>query len=331
MRVQELAAALPVCFAGVGPESLPRALSLYSGKVRDVVAGPRRIALVASDRISAFDRVLSTIPFKGEVLTRISAWWFDQTSDIIENHLLGPAEASGIDALGSTGRCVLVRRCTMLPVEVVVRGYLTGSAWRDYQAGRPVSGIELPSGLRYCEKFPVPLITPSSKADSGHDQPLSAAQVVRDGLVDAGLWSEVERTAMALFRRGQTLAAERGLILVDTKYEFGILDGRLILADEIHTPDSSRYWYAQSYTERFASGTDQRELDKEGFRRWLLDRGFSGDGKAPSIDDDIRLATAQRYVEAYEAILGRDFQPVHREAEAALAACAPVFSALQDD
>lgn len=310
MKQNLIEAALGHCFEGLDPAAVPAGTQLYKGKVRDVVSSSRRVALVASDRISAFDRVLSTVPFKGEILTRLSAWWFKQTADIIGNHLLGQADLGGIDPLASTGRCVLAKRCRMLPVELVVRGYLTGSAWRDYQAQRPVSGIQLPSGLGFCEKFPVPLITPSTKEDSGHDKPVSAKEIVDSGLVDADLWHQVEKSALALFRRGQELAAERGLILVDTKYEFGIYDGQLILADEIHTSDSSRFWYADTYRERFAAGVQQRELDKETFRRWLMDRGFAGDGPAPQIDNEVRIATALRYIEAFEAITGREFMPV---------------------
>jgi phosphoribosylaminoimidazole-succinocarboxamide synthase len=212
----------------------------------------------------------------------------------------------------------------MAPVELVVRGYLTGSAWRDYQAGRPVSGIRLPSGLRYCEAFPAPLITPSTKEASGHDLPMSPEEIVSSGRVDADLWAEIEKAALALFRRGQELAAARGLILVDTKYEFGLSNGALLVADEIHTPDSSRYWYAADYPRRFASGLEQHELDKETFRRWLVDRGFSGDGEAPAITDDVRIQTAVRYAQAYEAITGEIFQPIHPEAHAARTALASI-------
>jgi len=324
MKIQLIETALDTCFEGLSARELPAGVSLYTGKVRDVAAAKDRIVLVASDRISAFDRVLSTIPFKGEVLSRLSAWWFDQTADIVPNHLLSDTEL-GIDPLALSGRCVVAKKCDMLPVEVVVRGYLTGSAWRDYQAGRSVSGIQLPRGLNFCEKFPVPLITPSTKAAAGHDQPVSSAEIVSSGLVQAELWQQVEKTALALFRRGQEVAAERGLILVDTKYEFGLSDGRLTLADEIHTSDSSRYWYADSYQERFATGVQQRELDKETFRRWLLDQGFSGDGPAPVIPDDVRLQTAVRYIEAFEAISGQEFIPVQSDAQTIKKACADII------
>jgi len=279
---------------------------VYRGKVRDVIRGEEALLLVASDRISAFDRVLSTVPFKGEVLSRVSAWWFSNCSDIIPNHVLpgGDPESLGL------GRATLVRAAEMIPVEVVVRGYLAGSAWRDYQAGRLVSGISLPQGLSLNERFPVPLITPSTKEEGGHDRPIPCAEVVSSGLVGEGVWHEVEVAALALFRRGQELASRSGLILVDTKYEFGVADGRLILADELHSPDSSRYWMAESYERRFYSGEAQRELDKEPFRRYLADRGFTGEGPVPAVPDSVRAETAWRYVQAFEAITGRSFESI---------------------
>ena len=315
-------AGLREVYDGVSEAEVPAGASLYRGKVRDVLSAGDRVMLVASDRISAFDRVLSTVPWKGEILSRISAWWFENTADLVPNHLLSRAGLGGLDPLAATGRAVAARRCDMAPVELVVRGYLTGSAWRDYRAGRPVSGIRLPSGLRYCEPFPSPLITPSTKEVSGHDVPMSPEEIISSGRVDADLWSEIEKAALALFGRGQELAAARGLILVDTKYEFGLSGGTLLVADEIHTPDSSRYWYAADYPGRFASGLDQRELDKETFRRWLVDRGFSGNGEAPGIPDDVRIQTAVRYVQAYEAITGEVFQPIHQDSHAARIALA---------
>jgi len=315
--------ALGQCFDGLRDTDVPTGVSLYRGKVRDVLSKGTKAVLVASDRISAFDRVLSTVPYKGEVLTRISSWWFRNTEDIIPNHLV-PLSLG--DASQRTGRAVAAKRCDMVNAEVVVRGYLTGSAWRDYQAGRPVSGIVLPSGLRYCQQFPQPILTPSTKEAEGHDTPASGQELVASGVVSADLWQEIERASIALYKRGQQLMAQRGLILVDTKYEFGIADGRLVIADEIHTPDSSRYWYADGYAERFASGDHQKELDKETFRRWLVDRGFSGDGDAPAIDDDVRCQTALRYMEAFKAITGNDFEPVHGTAHAARVAVASLLA-----
>jgi len=304
-------AALARAYDGL-PEPAARGLPVYRGKVRDVVRGAERLLLVASDRLSAFDRVLSTVPFKGEVLTRIAAWWFARTADIVPNHVLPGGSPSEL----GIGRAALVRRAEMIPVEVVVRGYLAGSAWRDYEAGRAVSGIEFPRGMRRDQRLDGPVLTPSTKEEGAHDRPVSGAEIVRSGLVPGRLWAEVEAAALALFRRGQELAARSGLILVDTKYEFGLADGRLTLADEIHTPDSSRYWIAGSYEELFRAGEAQRELDKEPFRRWLMERGFSGDGEAPAIPDPVRALTALRYVQAYERIVGEEFAPMSADFQA---------------
>lgn len=326
MTSTEIAHALSLTFHELSEQAVPQGCVLYRGKVRDVITRDETIVLIASDRISAFDRVLATVPYKGEILTRIASWWFKHTEDIIKNHLVAPDELGGHDAVLETGRCMVGRRCSMLPVEVVVRGYLTGSAWRDYSNGKPVSGIKLPQGLRYCEQFPEPILTPSTKAESGHDKPISSAEIVASGLVDSDVWAEVEHKALAVFKRGQTLARERGLILVDTKYEFGILNGELVLADEIHTPDSSRYWYHESYEQLFSSGSHQKELDKETFRRWLMSNGFSGDGEPPIITDEIRIATAQQYITAFEAITGEQFVPILQDPHAIHDACALIIA-----
>jgi phosphoribosylaminoimidazole-succinocarboxamide synthase len=296
--------------------------SVYRGKVRDVVQGKESFLLVASDRISAFDRILTTVPFKGEVLSRVSAWWFERCADILPNHVLPGGDPASL----GIGRATLVRKTEMLPVEVVVRGYLSGSAWRDYSAGRPVSGISLPGGLSLNERFPVPIITPSTKEDGGHDRPISCSEIVSSGLVRKEIWREVETAALALFKRGQELAARAGLILVDTKYEFGIVDGKLTLADELHSPDSSRYWIAESYERRFFSADAQRELDKEPFRRWLADRGFTGEGSVPEIPDPVRVETAWRYVQAFEAITGQAFESIGAEPQAESSIIARIVS-----
>lgn len=291
------------------PASVARGRPVYRGKVRDVVDLGSRLLLVTSDRISAFDRVLSTIPCKGEVLNRIAMFWFEATRDILPNHLVPPGKAGGLDVFASSPRTMLAAKAEMLPVEVVVRGYLTGSAWRDYEAGRAVSGIVLPKGMRNGERFPTPLLTPSTKESEGHDLPISGDEIVRRGLVPAELWKETERAALALFARGQEIARKNGLILVDTKYEFGLVDGVLTVCDEIHTPDSSRYWYADTYESLFAKGEKQRELDKEYFRQWLIGKGFMGDGPAPAIPDDVRIEVASRYVRAFETVTGTSFAP----------------------
>lgn len=316
MTREAIASRLDAAYPGL-PGELPAGISVYRGKVRDVVEGRDRLLLLASDRISAFDRVLSTIPFKGEVLTRVSSWWFERTSDIIPNHLVSPAELGGRSPVAETGRACLVRRASMVPVEVVVRGFLTGSAWRDYEAGRPISGIDLPAGLARDSEFPEPLLTPSTKEASGHDRPVSGEEIVRSKLVPRDLWEEIERAARALYLRGRELSLRNGLILVDTKYEFGVIDGHLVLADEIHTPDSSRYWRLPSARPKSKEGgAARRELDKESFRRWLMERGFSGEGRPPEITDEIRLETAARYVEAFEAVTGEKFEPVPLSAQA---------------
>jgi phosphoribosylaminoimidazole-succinocarboxamide synthase len=308
MTREAAASALGATFDSL-PERSAAGKSVYRGKVRDVVKGEESLLLVASDRISAFDKVLATVPYKGEVLSRVSAWWFERCADIVPNHLLPGGDPASL----GVGRATLVRKADMLPVEVVVRGYLAGSAWRDYNAGRDISGIRLPPGLSRNERFPAPLLTPSTKEEGGHDMPISGERIVATGLVEAGVWARVEKAALAVFRRGQELAARAGLILVDTKYEFGLVDGELVLADELHSPDSSRYWWADGYERLFQSGEDQRELDKEPFRRWLADRGYMGDGAPPAIPDEVRIETSLRYVRAYEAITGESFASVRAE------------------
>ncbi len=275
----------------------------YEGKVRDCyTVGDRRI-LITSDRLSAFDVVLTTIPFKGRLLTQLAQHWFKLTEHIVENHVIDYPHPN----------VVVTKEVEILPVEVIVRGYLTGSAWRDYEAGKDISGISVPKGMKKSQAFDAPLLTPSTKAEKGaHDEPISSEEIVSSGLVEKKLWEEVCETANALFRFGTEKAKERGLILVDTKYEFGILkDGsgkqRLLLADEVHTQDSSRYWMADSYQDRFENGEEPRMLDKEFVRGWLLERGYKGEGTPPEFPDDFRVDTALRYMEAYEKITGEVF------------------------
>jgi phosphoribosylaminoimidazole-succinocarboxamide synthase len=258
------------------------------------------ILLTTTDRISAFDSVLTTVPCKGEVLNTISLFWFDSTSDIISNHIIEDVSARTVRAV----------KCAVLPIEVVVRGYLTGSAWRDYQAGSLISGIRLPPGMRSAQKLDVPLLTPSTKEARGaHDRPVSRDEILASGVIERKLWDRIEETAGALYRRGVELAARAGLILVDTKYEFGLAGNKLMLIDEVHTPDSSRYWYADSWEKLFTAGEPQRELDKEYLRRWLLALGWKGDGPPPEIPDEVRLEVGWRYVSAWQAIAGKVFSP----------------------
>jgi phosphoribosylaminoimidazole-succinocarboxamide synthase len=286
---------------------LPGHARLFRGKVRDVVDCGAELLITTTDRISAFDRVLTTIPCKGEVLNTISLFWFRSTSDIIPHHVREEISARTIRAV----------KCGVVPVEVVVRGYLTGSAWRDYQQGAGISGIQLPPGMRFNQRFEKPLLTPSTKEEKGaHDRPISREEIVASGLVDKALWEQIEETATALFQRGTEIARSQGLILVDTKYEFGLHDGRLTLVDEVHTPDSSRYWHADTWDDLFAKGAAQRELDKEYLRQWLLAKGWKGDGPPPQIPDDVRLQVAQKYIQAWETITGGTFTPRALDAEA---------------
>ena len=270
----------------------------YEGKVRDCyVLGDERV-LVTSDRLSCFDVVVTTVPFKGRVLNSLAVHWFERTGHIIRNHVLDVPDPN----------VMIVRNVEILPVEVIVRAYLTGSAWRDYEAGRPVSGVSLPPGMRPSQQLPEIVLTPSTKAEKGtHDQPISEEEIVSRGLVEKTLWDEIREAARALFAFGQEQAAERGLILVDTKYEFGLLGGRLVLADEIHTLDSSRYWIAGSYRERFERGEPPEMLDKEPVRQWLLGQGYKGDGPVPHFSDEYRVQLARHYIDSFERISGLEF------------------------
>lgn len=273
----------------------------YTGKVRDTYIANDKVFLITTDRISAFDRALTTIPFKGQVLNQISAFWFDKTKDIVKNHVLDIPDPNV--AVG--------KKVKILPIEVVVRGYLTGSAWRDYAAGKDVSGIKLPPGMKKDQRFDKPLFTPSTKEEFGkHDEHISEQDIIKKGVVSGHLLKEIKSTALMLFERGQEISLKNGMILVDTKYEFGMDEkGELILADEIHTPDSSRYWYADTYDELFKAGKDQRMLDKEMLRQWLIkERNFMGDGDIPSIPDDIIVKVARIYIKAYEEVTGLEFK-----------------------
>ncbi|HUK65519.1 MAG TPA: phosphoribosylaminoimidazolesuccinocarboxamide synthase [Anaeromyxobacteraceae bacterium] len=279
---------------------LPELGELYRGKVRDNYSRNDRIVIITTDRVSAFDHVLGTIPFKGEVLSRLTLFWFDRVKDIARTHLIDAPDPS----------VMVVKRAKALPVEIVVRGYITGSLWRDYAAGRAGTyGMSWPSGLRKDARFDSPVITPSTKAEYGqHDEPISEAEIVRQGLVAPEIWREATALALRLFERGQSWAKSRGLILVDTKYEMGLSDGELLVIDEIHTPDSSRYWLADGYEERFRAGQEQEMLDKENIRQWLIkEHGFSGHGKPPALTDEVRVMLAQKYLEVFERLTGEVF------------------------
>lgn len=277
----------------------------YRGKVRDTYRTPDgRLVLVTTDRISAFDHVLpQPIPFKGQVLNRLAAHFFRKTHDIVPNHVLSVPYPNVTLALA----------CEPIPVEFVVRGYLAGHAWRTYRdGGRELCGIALPEGLRQNARLPEPILTPATKADEGHDEDISREGIIERGILDAATFDKIAAFALRLFERGTELAAERGLILVDTKYEFGLdRDGDVVLIDEVHTPDSSRYFYAEGYEERLERDEPQRQLSKEFVREWLMDQGFQGkEGqRLPDLPDDFRVLVAQRYIELYETVTGEAFEP----------------------
>ena len=257
--------------------------------------------MVASDRISAFDVILPKgIPYKGQVLNQIAAKFLDATADIVPNWKLATP-----DPMVTIGV-----RCEPFKVEMVIRGYLTGSAWRAYKSGeRNLCGIQLPEGMKENQKFPTPIITPTTKADEGHDENISKEEIIAQGLVSKSDYEQLEKYTQALFLRGTEIAAEKGLILVDTKYEFGKKDGKIILIDEIHTPDSSRYFYAEGYEERFVKGEEQRQLSKEFVRQWLIQNGFQGKTgqKIPEMTEEYCNSVAERYIELYEHIVGEKF------------------------
>ena len=282
--------------------SFPKQKSLYEGKVRDVYnIDNKYLAMVVSDRISAFDVVLPKgIPFKGQVLNQIAAKFLDATSDIVPNWKI-----STPDPMVTVGRC-----CEPFKVEMVVRGYLAGSSWREYKAGkRTLCGVALPEGMVENQKFSSPIITPTTKADEGHDENISKEEIIAQGLVSKEDYEQLEKYTYALFQRGTEIAAKQGLILVDTKYEFGKVDGKIYLIDEIHTPDSSRYFYADGYEERLKNGEKQRQLSKEFVREWLMENGFQGkEGqKVPEMTEEFINQVSERYIELYECIVGEKF------------------------
>jgi len=273
------------------------------GKVRDMYKLPGKRVLVTTDRQSAFDHVLGTIPLKGQVLNRIAQYWFEQTADIVPNHVITVPHAN----------VTIGEELEMFPVEIVVRGYLTGStdtsAWTHYERGvRDFCGNRLPDDMVKNQPFDAPIITPTTKSEE-HDESISAEQIVERGLVEATTWKKIEEIAFAVFARGQQLAAKQGLILVDTKYEMGRnAAGNIAIADEIHTPDSSRYWIQSTYEERHHRGEEPESLDKEFLRLWLRDKGISDDN-IPTLDDDIRIQVAQRYIDLFERVTGSTFEP----------------------
>ncbi|MBD8347214.1 phosphoribosylaminoimidazolesuccinocarboxamide synthase [Dysgonomonas sp. HGC4] len=276
--------------------------NVYHGKVRDVYSiGKDTLVMIATDRISAFDVVLPQgIPYKGQVLNQIAAKFLDATADIVPNW-----KQATPDPMVTVGL-----RCEPYKVEMVIRGYLTGSAWREYKNGaRTLCGLSLPDGLKEDQKFPTPIITPTTKADEGHDENISREEIIAQGLVSREEYEQLEKYTLALFQRGTEMAAQKGLILVDTKYEFGKKDGKIYLIDEIHTPDSSRYFYADTYQDLFAKGQEQRQLSKEFVRKWLMENGFQGkEGQhIPEMTEAYCNSVSERYIELYEKIVGEPF------------------------
>jgi phosphoribosylaminoimidazole-succinocarboxamide synthase len=278
---------------------------LYSGKVRDVYdAGDDQLLFVASDRMSAFDVVMAEpIPDKGRVLTAISAYWFEVTAGMAPNHLVStdPADFSDLDADDLAGRSMVVRRAEMLKIECIVRGYLSGSAWKEYKASGTMHGVPLPKGLQESDQLPEPVFTPSTKADTGHDENISIDRAA--DIVGADVVKQAAELSLALYRRGAELAAERGIIIADTKFELGWIDGSLALCDEVLTPDSSRFWDLQTYK----PGSTPPSFDKQPVRDWAEATGWNKQPPAPSLPADVIDASRTRYVEAYERLTGRSF------------------------
>lgn len=292
--------------------NFPGQQSVYHGKVRDVYnINDELLVMVASDRISAFDVILPKgIPFKGQVLNQIAAKFLDATADIVPNWKIATP-----DPMVTVGI-----KCEGFRVEMIIRGYLTGSAWREYEAGcRNLCGVALPDGMKENQKFPTPIITPTTKADAGHDENISKEEIISQGLVSKEDYELIEKYTYALFQRGTEMAAEKGLILVDTKYEFGKKDDKVYLIDEIHTPDSSRYFYAEGYEDKFAKGEPQRQLSKEFVRQWLIERNFMGkEGQVvPEMTDEYVESVSERYIELYEHIVGEKFNKANAEDVAA--------------
>lgn len=300
---EELIKLLPTAF---GETNLPLP-NKQTGKVRewyDLPDGKRLI--ITTDRLSAFDRILAQVPYKGQVLNQLSAWWFDQTKDIIPNHLLFVPDPNAS----------VVTTAQPLPVEVIARGYITGvtstALWYRYSLGeRSIYGYDFPEGLLKNAALPEPIITPTTKGGAtGHDERLTCAEVIEKGLLDEKTWNQVQAAALAIFKRGQETARKAGLILVDTKYEFGIApDGNVMLIDEVHTPDSSRYWKADTYEEKFSAGSEPENFDKEFVRIAYAEKGYRGDGEIPAMPDELWVAASERYITIYEILTGEAFIP----------------------
>ncbi|MTI88388.1 MAG: phosphoribosylaminoimidazolesuccinocarboxamide synthase [Balneolaceae bacterium] len=277
----------------------------YKGKVREVYElGNQQLGIVVTDRISAFDYIMKqAIPFKGQILNQLASFSFEKVKDIVATHIIDVPHPN----------VTIARKCAPVPIEVVIRGYLTGHAWRTYKSGqRKLCGVSLPEGLNEHDKFPSPILTPATKATEGHDEDISEQEILSREIVSPSLWDEIKEVAFKLFERGTEVAAQQGLILVDTKYEFGLYDGELTLIDEVHTTDSSRYFYLQGYEERQTKGEGQKQLSKEFLREWLMEHNFQGlDGQTlPDLPNEFRLEVYERYAELFEMLTAKKFKPV---------------------
>lgn len=283
--------------------TIPGVGEKYSGKVRDVyVVGDTRI-LITTDRISAFDYILGNIPFKGQVLNELSAFWFEKTKHIIQNHMLSVPDPN----------VMLAKNCTLIPIEMVVRGYISGvtgtSIWGSYEKGeRTIYGISFPDGLSKNQKLLHPVITPTTKAESGHDARLTKTEIIKQKIVSKKIYEEMEEAALKLFAKGTEICAKAGIILVDTKYEFGLFNGKLMLIDEIHTPDSSRFWIKATYQQRLAKGVEPENFDKEFVRLWFKKHGYVGEGKPPTMPESFVKKVSKRYIAIFEKITKKKFQ-----------------------
>lgn len=271
----------------------------HSGKVRDYyIVGDKRI-LITTDRISAFDRILGHIPYKGQVLNQLSAFWFEKTNDIIDNHMLEVIDPN----------VMIGKNATPIPIEMVVRGYITGvtgtSIWGSYEKGeRIIYGLKFPEGLQKNQKLPRPIITPTTKAETGHDERLTREQIIEKSICPKDVYEQMEKAALAIFQRGSEICEEKGIILVDTKYEFGFYNGNVIVIDEVHTPDSSRFWKKNTYQQRFSQKLEPENFDKEFLRIWFKDRGYTGDGEPPIMPDTFIMQVSKRYQDVFEMITG---------------------------
>ena len=296
-------ALIPLAFTGV---DLPALGTRERGKVRDCFVLDGKRVLVTTDRLSAFDRILTAVPYKGQVLNQLSAFWFARTEDLVANHVIDLPDPN----------VTVAYECEPFEVEVVVRGYISGvtqtALWYRYSLGeRHIYGYDFPEGLVKNQALPEPIVTPTTKGRAGaHDERITCAEVVDLGLLDRETWEQVQAAALAVFKRGQEIARRGGLILVDTKYEFGRLpDGRIALIDEVHTPDSSRFWVAESYEARIAAGEEPENFDKEFLRLWYAERGYRGDGEPPQATEELIAQVSQRYIACYERLTGQAFEP----------------------